>query len=224
MGALKVGRGTEPDSRRRPADRRHAARQGQRAGRRRRRPRRQGAGRRQRAATAPATSTSRPCSRRPRGRAPAGRGDLRPGRADRNVLLRRRGDRGRQRHRVRPRRLRLHARPQARHARDRGARDRHGRAQPGRRLQRRRAIRRCQAVGLRPRGRARGDRASTWRRSTSRWRCSGSPPRRPGACCFSVAEVVLVARCRRAASRHRRAACRRAPRRRWPAPFRTRGR
>ena len=47
---------------------------------------------------------------------------------------------------------------QAGAARLRAARDRHGRAQPGHGLQRGRAVRRDQAVGLRPRGRPRGDR------------------------------------------------------------------
>src|SRR6185312_4301571 len=64
----------------------------------------------------------------------------------------------RQRDRVRPRRLRLHARPRPRDPRRRAAGDRHGRPQPGPRLQRRRAVRRGQAVRLRPRGRRRGDR------------------------------------------------------------------
>ncbi len=83
-------------------------------------------------------------------------GDLRPRRAGRE--LRRRGGRGggRQRHRVRARRLRLHQRHQAGLPRGRGARDRHGRPQPGPRLEPGRAVRRRQAVGLRPRGRRRG--------------------------------------------------------------------
>ena len=96
--------------------------------------------------------------RRPRRRESAARGDLRPGRTGQGLRRRGRGDRRRQRHRVRPRRLRLHARSQARAARRREARDRHGRPQPGHGLQRRGAVRRDQAVGLRPRGRARGHR------------------------------------------------------------------
>ena len=94
--------------------------------------------------------------RRVERRAPAQGGDLRAGRAGRG--LRRRGgrDRRRQRHRVRARRLRLHERHQAGVPRRRGARDRHGRPQPGHRVQPGRAVRRRQAVGLRPRGRGRG--------------------------------------------------------------------
>ena len=69
--------------------------------------------------------------RRAERRAAAQGGDLRAGRAGRE--LRRRGGRGgrRQRHRVRARRLRLHERHQAGLPRRRGARDRHGRPQPG---------------------------------------------------------------------------------------------
>ena len=88
----------------RAADRRGAALQGRRAGRRR--------GRQGRA------RPDRRCARRRRGlllradgpgrrpgrRRPALRGDLRPGRADHDVRLRRGGDRPGQRHRVRPRR------------------------------------------------------------------------------------------------------------------------
>ncbi len=48
--------------------------------------------------------------------------------------------------------------PQASPARRRAPRDRHGRTQPGHGVQRRRAVRRDQAVGLRPRGRLRGHR------------------------------------------------------------------
>ncbi len=69
-----------------------------------------------------------------------------------------RGDRRGQPHRVRARRLRLHARPRPRVSRQRGDRDGDGRAQPGRRVQPGRAVRRRQAVGLRPRGGIRGDR------------------------------------------------------------------
>ena len=54
-------------------------------------------------------------------RVAARRGDLRPGRAGARLRLRGRGDRRGQRHRVRPRRLRLHAEPQPRVPRHRGA-------------------------------------------------------------------------------------------------------
>ena len=60
------------------------------------------------------------------------------------------------------------SRSQACASRLRGARDRDDRPQPGHGLERRRAVRRRQAVGQRPRGRQRGDRTSTSRRST--WR------------------------------------------------------
>ncbi len=53
------------------------------------------------------------------------------------------------RHRVRARRLPLHPRLDPRAARVRGNRDRHGRPQPGDRLQPRRSVRRRQAVGVR---------------------------------------------------------------------------
>ncbi len=71
---------------------------------------------------------------------------------------RRGGDRRRERHRVRPRLLRLHARPAARPPRLRGTRDRDDRPQPGPRLQRRRPVRRRQGLRRRPRGRQRGHR------------------------------------------------------------------
>ena len=58
--------------------------------------------------------------RRARRRRAAARGDLRPGGADRDLRRRGRGDGRRQRHRVRPGRLRLHQQPQARAARRRG--------------------------------------------------------------------------------------------------------
>ena len=90
-------------------------------------------------ATAPATSTSRPCSADVPDDARLLKEEIFGPVAPVVVVRRRgRGDRGRQRHRVRPRRLRLHARPQARVPRLRGARDRHGRPQPGHGLQRRR--------------------------------------------------------------------------------------
>ena len=98
---------------------------------------------------------------------PARGGDLRPGRADHHLRDRRGGDRRRQRHRVRPRRLRLHRATSTARSRSSSARDRHGRPQPGHRLQRRRAVRRRQAVGLRPRGRPEAS-TSTSRPSTSR--------------------------------------------------------
>jgi succinate-semialdehyde dehydrogenase/glutarate-semialdehyde dehydrogenase len=72
-----------------------------------------------------------------------------------SVRQRGRGPRRRQPDRVRTRRLRLHARSEPRAARRRGPRDRDGRPQPGDRLERRRALRRHQAVGLRPRRRQR---------------------------------------------------------------------
>ena len=62
LGAMKVGRGTEDGRRGRPADRRRPARQGRRAGRGRRRQGRRGARAAARSATARATSTTRPCS------------------------------------------------------------------------------------------------------------------------------------------------------------------
>ena len=93
---------------------------------------------------------------RERRRAAAQGGDLRPGRAGDRVRRRGRGDRGRQRHRVRPRLLRLHVGHQARVPRLREARDRHDRPQPGPRVQPGGAVRRRQGVRLRPRGRRRG--------------------------------------------------------------------
>ena len=92
------------------------------------------------------------------GRPGAQGGDLRAGGAGRLVRLRRGGDRRRQRHRVRPRRLRVHARHQAGPAGLRGPRDRDDRPQPGHGLERRRPVRRRQAVRHRPRGRQRGHR------------------------------------------------------------------
>ena len=161
MGALKVGRGTEPDTDVGPlideAQREKveelvgdAVERGARALDRRR-----------------AVVGARPSGlllradrarRRARRRAPAARGDLRSRRPDRDVLHRGAGAGGGQPHRVRPRRLRLHARPRPRVPRLRGDRNRDGRPQPGRRLERRRPLRRRQAVRVRPRGRLRGDR------------------------------------------------------------------
>src|SRR5262249_40846275 len=62
----------------------------------------------------------------------------------------------RERHRVRPRRLSLHQGSEPRHARVRAARLRHDRAQPRARLRSGGAVRRHEAIGDRPRGRARG--------------------------------------------------------------------
>ena len=173
MGALKVGRGTEDGRRRRPADRR-----------------RRSATRSPSWSTTPSASGAHGARRR-RARATARGyfyeptvladvpddarllneeifGPVAPvvGFDDRGG-----GDRRRQRHRVRPRRLRLHARPQARVPRLRGARDRHGRPQPGHRLQRRR--RRSAASSSRASAARAASRASTStsRPSTSRWRC-----------------------------------------------------
>ena len=113
MGALNVGRGTEDGRRRRPADRRRPAGQGRRAGRRRRRQGRDGRrrrrqGRRRRLLL----RADGPLGHSRRGPGAEG-GDLRPGRPGRELRLRGGGDRRGQRHRVRPRRLRLHTRHQA---------------------------------------------------------------------------------------------------------------
>ncbi len=83
-------------------------------------------------------------------------GDLRPGRADRDVLERGAGTGDGQRHRVRARRVPLHARLRPGVPHDGGPRDGDDRAQPGDGLERGRPVRRRQAVGLRPRGRPRG--------------------------------------------------------------------
>ena len=88
----------------------------------------------------------------------AARGDLRPGGADRAGGLARRGDPAGERHALRPRRQRLHARPRDRgalHARDQG---RHGLDQRPADRQRRRPVRRDEAVRLRPRARPGGSR------------------------------------------------------------------
>ena len=123
MGALKIGPRHRGGRRRRPADRRRPARQGRRARRRRgraRAPRRSiggsGARRRRlllRADRARRTSPTTPacCSEEIFG----------PVAPVTTLRLRGRGDRRGQRHRVRPRRLRLHPRPQAGAARLRGA-------------------------------------------------------------------------------------------------------
>ena len=80
------------------------------------------------------------------------------------------GDRRGQRHRVRPRRLRLHPRPEPRVPRRGGAGDRHARPQPGRRLQRRRAVRRREGSRASAARAATRASRSTSRPSTSRWR------------------------------------------------------
>ena len=94
----------------------------------------------------------------PESTAAAARGDLRPGGADRARRLARRGDPARQRHALRARRERLHARPRDRralHARDPG---RDGLDQRPADRQRRRSLRRHEAVRLRPRARPGGPR------------------------------------------------------------------
>ena len=153
MGALKVGRGTDPDTDVGPlideaqrtkvdelvAD---ASERGARVllgGERRRRARL-------------LLRADRP-DRRAAGRATARRGDLRPRRPHRDLLHRRAGDRSRQSHRVRACRLRLHARSRACVPRLRGNRNRHGRPEPGGRLQPRGPVWRGEAVRLRARGR-----------------------------------------------------------------------
>ena len=105
----------------RAADRRHAARQGRRAGRRRHRQGRAGARRRPRARRRRLLLRADRARRRDRRRAAAQGGDLRPGRPGDRLRRRGRRDRRRQRHRVRPRRLRLHERHQARVPRGREA-------------------------------------------------------------------------------------------------------
>ena len=105
--------------------------------------------------------------RRARADRPAARGDVRPGRADRAGALARRGDRARQRHALRPRRQRLHARPADDlpvHARDQGG---HGLVQRPADRQRRRAVRRLQAVGARAASSARRASRRSRRPSTS---------------------------------------------------------
>ena len=156
MGGLKVGRGADPDTDVGPlideAQRTKVAELVDDA--------------RKRGATlalggsalgVPATSTSPPCSpgcpttlaRSPR-RSSA--------RSPRSPLSQRAaGARRRQPHRVRARRVRLHPGPEPRPARLRGNRKRHDRPQPGHRVEPRRTVRRGQAVGLRSRGRLRGD-------------------------------------------------------------------
>ena len=116
--------------------------------------------------------------RRPRRRAAAQRGDIRACGARRHVQLRGAGARGRQPHRVRPRRLRLHPGPRAGVPRVRGHRDGDDRAQPGRCVQRRRAVRRCEAVGFRPRGRLRGHRRVLGDQVRCDERLTGRAPRR----------------------------------------------
>ena len=79
-----------------------------------------------------------------------------------------RGDRARQRHRVRAGLLRLHRRPRPRPARQRAAGVRHGRAQPRPRLRPRRPLRRHQAVAA---SAARAGTRGCW----TTWRASTSP-------------------------------------------------
>ena len=93
----------------RPADRRRPARQGRRPGGGRGRQGGEGA-RRRRARRRPRLLLQADgAGGRPRGRAPAARGDLRPGGPGPRIRRRGRGDRGGQRDGVRPRGLRLHA-------------------------------------------------------------------------------------------------------------------
>ena len=119
MGALRVGRGTEPDTDVGPLIDDAPARDRRRAGRGRRRARRARAHRRARARRPRLLLRPHRARRRARRRARARRGDLRargPG-----GQLRHRGGGGgrRQPHRLRPRRLPLHPRPRARAARRR---------------------------------------------------------------------------------------------------------
>ena len=95
MGALKVGRGTEDGRPGRPADRRHPAREGRRSSSRTRSAKGAKVARRRRAACdgpgyfyPPTVLTDVP-----RRRAPAQGGDLRPGRAGRDLRVRGGGDR-----------------------------------------------------------------------------------------------------------------------------------
>ena len=125
MAALKVGRGTEPDTDVGPLIDDAPAREGGRA--RRRRGRSRGArvligG--ERIDGPRLLLRAHRARRRARRRARARRGDLRAGRADRHLLHRGAGARRGQPHRVRPRRLPLHARPRPRAARQRGDRKR----------------------------------------------------------------------------------------------------
>ena len=89
-------------------------------------------------------------ARRTRAGSDRERGDLRPGRPDHDVQLRRRGRRARQRHRVRPGVLRLHPRPRPHDQGRRGARVRHGRGQHRSAVQPRRAVRWGEGERLRP--------------------------------------------------------------------------
>ncbi len=82
----------------------------------------------------------------------AARGDLRPGGADRDVHVGRRGAARRQRHRVRPRVIRLHPRSRSGVPRDRRTGNGHGGAQPRVGLEPGGALRGREAIGLRARG------------------------------------------------------------------------
>ena len=95
------------------------------------------------------------------------RGDVRPGRRDRALLDRGRGDPDRERHAVRPRRVLLLAGPRPRHARRRGARVRDRRHQHRAHLDRGRAVRRREGVGdraarARPTGSTSGSSCKYW--------------------------------------------------------------
>ena len=80
-------------------------------------------------------------------------GDLRPRRRDHPVRHGRRGARAREQHQVRPRRLRLDERPQARAQLRAVRRGRHGLAQLEQRARPPNPVRRREGVGTRPRGR-----------------------------------------------------------------------
>ena len=168
MGAMKVGRGTEPDVKVGPlidddqrgkvaelvddARERGAKVAGRRLARRRRR----------------LLLRADRARRRARRRPPARRGDLRAGRPGQGLRLRRGGDRRGQRHRVRARRLRLHAGHQPRLQGHRRPRDRDDRPQPGHGLQRWRARSAASsspasAARAAPRASRSTSRPSTWR-------------------------------------------------------------
>jgi 3-hydroxyisobutyrate dehydrogenase len=84
------------------------------------------------------------------------RGGLRPRRRDHHLRYRGAGTRTRQRHRIRPGRIRLHPPHLARPALRRTVGDRHGRREPRPGLRPRRPIRRRQGIGPGPRGRSAG--------------------------------------------------------------------
>ena len=140
MAALKVGNGLD---------------EGGRARRRRGRQGRESLDRRQVAERPRAFLSAHRARRRAGRRRHAARRNLRPRRRDPDLQIRGRGDQARERHRVRSRRVPLYQGHGPRHARLRAARVRHDRAQPRPRLRSGRALRRHEAVGHRPRGRAR---------------------------------------------------------------------